>query len=515
MVRAASERTASAQDSQIILARNSAENGITEVVRQLNGPYSYLAGLNKSQWETTARAINQRRADYYESIKNQLTANVKASLDGNSGLKVGCGTDSNGNLQLYTAAELDFLLKQLTDMITVLRSDQLPAWITGKSGNESVIKRESGKFSSLLNYTTNQAEGALPTQATIEVRGRLGISGNTEAVVQQSFNLQAASESPLTPSFTYNTGLLFKAADSDIGGLDVETGGQIVKDPVTGKEVTAYEFCLANVTCIDCQGLDKVKRKDKLADIAGILTALEGDYDFPREILAKILGPENGSFTEVSSEIGSVKTGTPAESGKPALKLFTLNLASTSKSNDNKNVSQGGLNQQAETTSTSKNSNKITAITVEGQNRAVIQIKVGSDGVIPQFVIQRPDPKTPLPIVIVEGSGSLTVSGNESLGEAFLIAPDVDLTINGGGREASRLITGSLWIRSINNPSNAGGKSSKTFLDGKAEIVVDPEMRKLLEQVGLAQLGVVGGGLDSSFASYRLVPGPASRWTLN
>nr|WP_208677574.1 hypothetical protein [Synechococcus elongatus] len=523
MVRATGERTASGQDRQILLARNNAENGISEIIRQLNGPYSYLVGLDRDEWEETAKVFNQRRADYYESIKSQLE-NLKKGIQDNPRIRVGCGKDSDGNLQLYGEDDINSLLQQLTTAVTNSREGRLPAWITGQIDSEREIKRDSLNISNLLDYRTNRdkANNIPPTQATLAVVGRIGTRGNTQAVIQQSFNLQEFSENSSPSGFLYGAGLLFKSAKSNLGGLDIETAGEIIKDPTNGQDATAYDFCLANATCIDCESIDAIQSKGDRAAIAGIVTALKGEYDFPYGIITKSFNNKNVIFEIIDVQSESIKIKTLNQDKEPNLNFFTVNFLGNQKDNANLIANNDLINKQLESlfnrdrldANNSLNGNQAIEITVDGRNRAVIQIEAGSSGVIPQFVIRRSTPNTPLPIVVIEESGTLTINGNESLGDAFIIAPNVDLIINGGGGEASRLITGSLWINSIQNPSNAGGKSSKTFLDGEAEIVVDPEMRTLLAQFGLAQLGVNQSKLNR-LDSYRLVPGSASSWTLN
>ncbi|WP_338441909.1 hypothetical protein VZG28_01770 [Synechococcus elongatus IITB4] len=609
IVRAASERASGGQDTQIVLARNNAENGITEIVRQLNGPYSYLAGLNRESWADNARTESDRQAAYYKSIKSQLEAIKRSGIANNPNVKLGCGTDADGNPAVYTETEIDTLIAQLEATITQLEGN-LPAWITGQNENDRTIQQDNGNTVQLVNYAVN--DEAAPTQATIDVRGNLGIGA--EAEIEQTFNLEPRTISPNNSSFLINAGLLFKAGGvSDIGGLDVETARQDIDG------VPVYDFCLANATCIDCASVDDIERKkNNLAQIAGLLTALGGNYDFPRNAIAAI-NPDNNQL---------VKDGEG-----PALEFITVDLTSNQNGQGNQKdvgsqaVSNRTLNKKADPPNSGGGNsgggnsgggnsgggnsgggnsgggnsgggnsgggnsgggnsgggnsgggnsgggnsgggnsgggnsgggnsgggnsgggnsgggnsgggnsgggnsgggnsgggnsgggnsgggnNKVTTFTVEGDNRTVIRIKANG-GEIPQFKIERNNPETPLPIVIIEGSGTLTLNGNDSLGDAFIIAPDVDLDVRGGGGENPPIVRGSLWVNSIVNKSNAGGNG--TVFDSKAEILVDPEMRTILDQFGLAQLAVNTGGGNTPLVTYRLVSSDNNRWTLN
>ncbi|WP_338430797.1 hypothetical protein [Synechococcus elongatus] len=633
MVRAAGERTSGGQDTQIVLARNNAENGITEIVRQLNGPYSFLAGESLPLTnENEIKVGNEiaRRVAYYQSIKSQLEAVKSSGITNNPNVKLGCGTDSNGSPILYTGSEIDTLINQLTAAITQLEGD-LPDWVTGN--NNSIIQRNNVTTIQLNRYEVDNTTS--PPQVTIEVEGRLGIGA--EAIIEQTFDLRLNPISADASSFLVTSGLLFKANESNIGGLDVET----VRQDIDG--VPVYDFCLANVTCIDCATVDDVERKKgNLAQIAGVLTALGGDYDFPRDLIAEI-NPNNNELIEKIQK-----------SGGPDLEFITVDLASNQNGQGNQKdvgsqaVSNRTLNKKADPPNSGGGNsgggnsgggnsgggnsgggnsgggnsgggnsgggnsgggnsgggnsgggnsgggnsgggnsgggnsgggnsgggnsgggnsgggnsgggnsgggnsgggnsgggnsgggnsgggnsgggnsgggnsgggnsgggnNKVTTFTVEGDNRTVIRIKA-SGGTIPQFFIERRDPSTPLPIVIIEGSGTLTLNGNDSLGDAFIIAPDVDLDVRGGGGENPPIVRGSLWVNSIVNKSNAGGNG--TVFDSRAEILVDPDMRDILNQFGLAQLAAnTGGGGNSALVSYRLVSSDNNRWTLN
>lgn len=579
MVRIAGERTASGQNTQIILARNNAENGMTEIVRQLNGPYSYLTGMNKfdaygnNQWKNIAETVNQQRADYYQSIRDQLGRIQEETK--NRGIRVGCEVDSEGKTRPYTQDEIsnlhitiDALHKQYEN-----EAKNLPPWInfpTKQTDNltnsnspwiysGSTPSTERKNTSRLLAYQIlpSDPQNQLPTQATVQTEGIVGLGGNGKTVISQGFNLQSTQvdESALFPY----TGLLFKSVNSDIGSLDIEPEGQIARDPVSNEDIMVYNFCLANVTCIDCKNLDPkssdgLKRSDDRNNIAGILNALDNQYDFQREMIDKLIHdnpakpiPAFSDFPQLSDVNSNsqmpdllrgvstvnldvvtlnpviAQTGVPAIISQPELEFFNVrSLVSTDTPNTGQVTADtsSSLLKSADRAEAEVNSVvNVNSIRVEGHNRAVIRIDAKSimtdkGRIRSKEFIQRPDKSTPLPIVIIEGPITLEISGNNALGDAFIIAPEATVIVKGDSNDSARLLTGSMWVSSFEIQANTGEDNRKAFLDGQAEVVVDPDMPRILKQLGLTELAI-DRGTNGSYQSYRLVPGSASSWTIN